>query len=119
YLVGQLLSLVSKHLERLTDRISKWCATWQNGKTTRSSSSLSKAKKEQDDATRGTKEIPIWEQYDWLRVNKSDAGALAVRIRAEYTMHYSCAAVIFLTAVGPAIRCVNFWIPWRRLFVVT
>lgn len=37
-----------------------------------------------------------WRQYDWLRVHRPDAGALAAKIRAEYTMHFSLAAAFLL-----------------------
>lgn len=37
-----------------------------------------------------------WRQYDWLRVHRPDAGGLAAKIRAEYTMHFSLAAAFLL-----------------------
>ena len=52
-------------------------------------------------------EEEIWIWYDWLRVFVPSAGSLAVRIRAEYTMYSSLAAVFaiaFLVRVPFAIR---------------
>ena len=46
-----------------------------------------------------TKPKPVaepWRHYDWLRVHRPDAGALAAKIRAEYTMHFSLAAAFLL-----------------------
>ena len=37
-----------------------------------------------------------WHQYDWLRVHRPDAGALAAKVRAEYTMHFSLAVAFLL-----------------------
>jgi hypothetical protein len=44
-----------------------------------------------------------WRKYDWLRVHRPDAGALAAKIRAEYSMYFSLAAAFFLGAVFCAL----------------
>jgi hypothetical protein len=49
----------------------------------------------------------VWIWYDWLRVFVPGAGALAARIRAEYTMYSSVCvafAIAFLIRVPFAIR---------------
>src|SRR5437867_5916606 len=38
-----------------------------------------------------------WEQYDWLRLERPETGALVVRIRAEYTMYGGFAVALLLT----------------------
>jgi hypothetical protein len=44
-----------------------------------------------------------WRRYDWLRVHLPDAGALAARIRAEYTM---CNGIAAALGIGVAVRIV-------------
>jgi hypothetical protein len=43
--------------------------------------------------------VQPWQKYDWLRVHRPDAGALAAKIRAEYSMHFSLAAAFLLGAL--------------------
>ncbi|WP_273457647.1 hypothetical protein, partial [Nevskia ramosa] len=66
--------------------------------------------------------IEPWRQYDWLRVHRPDAGALAAKIRAEYTMHFSLAAAFLL-----GLLIATYWTfvspdaasnPWWRLIAL-
>lgn len=65
-----------------------------------------------------------WRNYDWLRVHRPDAGALAAKIRAEYTMHFSLAAAFLLGFAGAlAMRWLGYapksWIETAVLFLLT
>lgn len=51
-----------------------------------------------------------WREYDWLRMHRPDAGALAAKIRAEYTMHYSLAAA-FLIGLAAGIYLHVYYTP--------
>ena len=46
----------------------------------------------------------IWLDYDYLRVHHYDSGALAAKIRAEYTMHFSLAVVFALSSAGILVQ---------------
>jgi hypothetical protein len=62
-----------------------------------------------------------WREYDWLRTYKPDAGALAAKIRAEYSMHFSMAAAFGLGLAGGALLQ---WLPvqtqrhWSELLLL-
>lgn len=73
-----------------------------------------------------TEQEPVtepWRQYDWLRVHRPDAGALAAKIRAEYTMHFSLAAAFLLGLLiaiySTIVLPVPVSIPWWRLIVLS
>jgi uncharacterized protein (TIGR00725 family) len=122
YLLGHMLSLISKHLEKVAEyfaciylaveptwvksprRATLWAKVRSVQKSARQIDKDRKAKLTRDE---------IWQKYDWLRVNKSAAGSLAVRIRAEYTMYFSICAVLLLTVFGPNLRY------WRLVLVLT
>jgi hypothetical protein len=62
--------------------------------------------------------VEPWRHYDWLRMHCPDAGSLAAKIRAEYTMHFSLAAAFLLAVVPAATRAyaaaapnVDWWLP--------
>jgi hypothetical protein len=58
---------------------------------------------------RWTQKIKVpWGQYDWLRINRPDGGALAAKIRAEYTMHASLAAAFALALAILIVRRLFF-----------
>ena len=69
YVVGHLLSPATKQIQRMGERFPK---------------KLDK---------------PNSEKYDWLRVNSTEAGGHCAKLRAEFTLYNSLAAVFFIFAV--------------------
>jgi hypothetical protein len=105
FVIGHLLSPIAKALEAAATFYSE---IFREG--------LNDAFK--DSAFKPRKGVEIdWVKYDWLRVKKPDAGALAVRIRAEYTMYFSLSAVFLAAVLGPDFNSIHFVIPWRFVFV--
>jgi hypothetical protein len=53
---------------------------------------------------------PNSKHYDWLRVKSPDAGGLAAKLRAEFTMYNSIAFVALAFAALSAFSCDNRWL---------
>jgi hypothetical protein len=47
--------------------------------------------------------------YDWLRVNKADAGALCAKIRAEFTMHNALSVAFLPITVMAGLAGDYYW----------
>jgi SAM-dependent methyltransferase len=52
---------------------------------------------------------PAGNAYDWLRVNKADAGALCAKIRAEFTMHNALSVAFLAVTVMAVIAGEYYW----------
>ena len=84
YVIGHLISPGAKLVQKLTERYPA------SGKTFRTSWI---ALNSEPDAKKMLKPDP--EHYDWLRVKSPEAGGLAAKLRAEFTM-YNSLALIFV-----------------------
>src|SRR5262249_46124511 len=85
YIVGQILSVFAKYVERIGGALKK-------------KSKIEKESKENN-------------YYDWLRMHKPDAGAHCAKIRGEFTMHNGLAVVLLFSAIACALRSYQtlFW----------
>jgi hypothetical protein len=123
YLIGHMLSLISKQLESLADYSGFTYRAVKNIEKDlhRPPVSWAEVSLEAEEVRKKdwTSNDEIWQKYDWLRVNKPSAGSLAVRMRAEYTMYFSVCAVLLLTVLGPNLKYITFYVPWRFVLVFT
>lgn len=90
YVLGQLVAPFGKGMQRVTERLAsptdkilkptrKWFKIYLKG-----SDNHNETEKLEED------------NYDWLRANKPELGALVAKIRAEYTMFYALCAVFLI-----------------------
>jgi uncharacterized protein (TIGR00725 family) len=120
YILGHFLSLASKQLENFSEWFSPWIAADKQRRKPKKhkppftgwQSTVGSLRKEQEEHWK-----KVFPHYDWLRVHKADAGSLAVRIRAEYTMYFSLAAALLLSIFGPQPARPRFWLPWNLVAV--
>jgi hypothetical protein len=78
YIVGQILSIFAKYVERIGGALKK-------------KSEIEKESKNNN-------------YYDWLRMYKPEAGAQCAKIRGEFTMHNGLAVVLLFSAIAYALR---------------
>ncbi len=95
YVVGHLLSPVTKSVQWITERYPRVEGEGDKKKRfwlrVNTKSELKKFK-------------PDSSKYDWLRVHWPDAGGLSAKLRAEFTLYNTLSAIFFLFAVWVGAR---------------
>lgn len=114
YVVGQIVAPFGKLLEKAGPHIGTLAYLFADGvDPKRPIISIFREELGNPTAYNRSCEKVIWYWYDWLRVHAADAGALAAKIRAEYSMYYGLSVVFALGAIGELIaRRSTGSLPW-------
>jgi len=96
YVVGHLISPLTKAIQRLGERITEWERKRKIEKEKRSAKKENRVYTPPPDGGGPSRS----QMYEWLRTHAPEAGAHCAKLRAEFTMYNSLSAVFLLAIFG-------------------
>jgi hypothetical protein len=110
YVIGQLIAPFGKLMQRITEwfvALIRWVTKWFVVLIRWVKHRLREAETKREDGDERPRAKPDRKgDYDWLRANRTDLGALVAKIRAEYTMFYALSAIFSI-----ALAARLYWAP--------
>jgi len=110
YVIGHLISPLTKQIQELNKKIALTLHIKKWRKEKENKEEYDKVKEEHEKKLFKEKIKKLSKNYDWLRLNKPDAGGHCAKLRAEFTMYNSFATVfaIFFILSFESLRDGNF-----------
>ena len=104
FIIGHLVSPLTKFIQRKNEYFS-----WLKSDDKDDKCPDDKKEEKVDKCTKKKKDKIISQKYNWLRLEKTDAGGLCAKLRAEFTMYNSFSAIFLIfTIIELIYGIVNF-----------